>query len=71
MAWNPAILTTFTGWQTDKAIPGLKMTPKALKVISDMELGNPYTLLEMRYENREIFKWCRRKRMFQKANACL
>ena len=29
MAWNPAILILFAGWQTDKAIPGLQMAPKA------------------------------------------
>jgi hypothetical protein len=32
MAWNPAILALSTGWQTDKAIPGLQMAPKASKV---------------------------------------
>ena len=32
MAWNPAILDLSTGRQTDKAIPGLQMAPKASKV---------------------------------------
>src|SRR5659263_536349 len=43
---------------------------KKKKNISVTELGNPYTLLK-RYESRETYKWCRRERMFQKANACL
>ena len=32
MARNLAILAQSTGWQTDKAIPGLQMAPKASKV---------------------------------------
>jgi hypothetical protein len=32
MAWNSAILVLFTGWQTDKEIPGLQMAPTASKV---------------------------------------
>ena len=71
MAWNLAIMILPTGCQVDVTVPGLKMAPKApKKSISDTELGNPYTLLT-KYGSRETYKWCRRERMFQKANACL
>lgn len=45
---KPGHLGDFTGCQTDGTVPGLKMAPKASKkkILSDTELGNPYTLLK-------------------------
>jgi len=45
---EPGHLGDFTGCQTDGMVPGLKMAPKApkKKIISDTELGNPYTSLQ-------------------------
>jgi len=78
MAWNPAILVftqdgkrTHGSRSTDGSYSAKKKKKKKKKKnISVTELGNPYALLT-RYESRETYKWCRRERMFQKANACL
>jgi len=70
-ARNPAILVHNTRWQTDIAISGLQMAPKAPKVSLIRNLVTRIHSLKKRYRGCEIYKWCRRERMFQKANAYL
>jgi len=46
MVRNLVVTGIDAGRQTEITIPGSKMAPKAFIIISDMELGNPYTLLK-------------------------
>lgn len=50
MVRNLVVTGIDAGRQTEITIPGSKMAPKAFIIISDMELGNPYTLLKQGME---------------------